>query len=409
MDLILRLAWRNIWRHSRRSVLTLLAIAFGVVLLIFNIGIQQGSYDVMIDNTVRMFHGHIQVQREGYLDTPRIRTSVPHVSKLAADLRKATGLETVSARATGFALVSSKLRSYGVIIAGVDPKYESKISSIPGTVRQGRYLSSPSAHEAIVGSSLAKNLKIKIGDELTLLGSGRDGSVAASVIPVVGIFNSGSVDFDRNMVHLPLQTFQELFTMGDHGHTVVLLAKNLEQLPDTIAKVRNHLGKDTKLVALDWEQLLPGIKELIELDIASSWFIYITLIVIITFSILNTFLMSVLERTREFGIMLALGFTPFRIGVLVMLEALVMTLLGIGIGLILGGAINYYFYVYGFSVPGMEEFAKQFNMPDSIKPQMSFFVFSIGPSVVLCATMIAALYPALRIRLLKPVDAMHAV
>ena len=409
MDLLLRMAWRNIWRHSRRSVLTLLAIAFGVVLLVFNIGIQQGSYDVMIDNTVRMFAGHIQVQRKGYLDTPRIRTSIPNVSKLAADLRKTTGLETVSARATGFALVSSRSRSYGVIITGVDPKYEPMVSSIPGTVRQGRYLSSPTANEAVVGSSLAKNLKIKIGDELTLLGSGRDGSVAATVIPVVGIFNSGSTDFDRHMVHLPLQTFQELFTMGDHGHAVVILSKNLEQLPDTMAKVKNYLGPDSKLVALDWEQLLPGIKELIELDIAASWFIYITLVVIITFSILNTFLMSVLERTREFGIMMALGATPFRIGILVMLEAFVMSLLGVGIGLLLGAAINYYFYVYGFSVPGMEEFAKQFNMPDSIRPQMSFFVFSIGPSVVLGATMIAALYPALRIRLLKPVDAMHAV
>jgi putative ABC transport system permease protein len=409
MDLLLRLAWRNIWRHGRRSVLTLLAIAFGVVLLVFNIGIQQGSYDVMIDNTVRMFHGHIQVQRKGYLDTPRIRTSIPNVSKLAAGLRKATGLETVSARATGFALVSSRSRSYGVIITGVDPKYEPRVSSIPGTVRQGRYLSGPTANEAVVGSSLAKNLKIKIGDELTLLGSGRDGSVAATVIPVVGIFNSGSTDFDRHMVHLPLQTFQELFTMGDHGHAVVILGKNLEQLPDTMARVKNYLGPDSNLVALDWEQLLPGIKELIELDIAASWFIYITLVVIITFSILNTFLMSVLERTREFGIMMALGATPFRIGILVMLEAFVMSLLGIGIGLFLGAAINYYFYVYGFSVPGMEEFAKQFNMPDSIQPQMSFFVFSIGPSVVLGATMIAALYPALRIRLLKPVDAMHAV
>lgn len=409
MDLLLRLAWRNIWRHSRRSLLTLMAIAFGVVLLVFHVGIQQGSYDVMIDNTVRMFHGHIQVQQKGYLDTPRIRTSVANVSKLAADLRKITGLETVSARASGFALVSSKSRSYGVLIAGVDPKYETKISSIPGTVRQGRYLSSPSAHEAIVGSSLAKNLKIKIGDELTLLGSGRDGSVAASVIPVVGIFNSGSTDFDRNMVHMPLQTFQELFTMGDHGHAVTMLSKNLEHLPGTMAQVQKHLGKDSKLVALDWEQLLPGMKELIELDLAVDWLIQITLVVIITFSILNTFLMSVLERTREFGIMLALGFTPFRIGILVMLEAFVMTMLGIVIGLILGACINYYFYVYGFSVPGMEEFAKQFNMPDSIQPQMSFYVFAMGPTIILCATMIAALYPALRIRLLKPVDAMHAV
>jgi ABC-type lipoprotein release transport system permease subunit len=409
MDLILRLAWRNIWRNRRRSLLTLLAIAFGVILLIFNIGIQLGSYDVMIENTVRLFHGHIQVQRKGYLDNPRIRKSIPAITALAARLRDQLGSKAVAARATGFALISSRSRSFGVMVVGVEPKYEPEVSSIPGTIRQGRYFKDASANEAIIGISLAKNLKIKIGDELTLLGSGRDGSVAATVIPVVGIFNSGSRDLDRSQVQLPIQTFQDIFTMQGQGHSIVLWTKKADQISAMLPRLKQLIPKDQDLVLLPWEKLLPGIKELIELDFASGWFIYITLIVIITFSILNTFLMSVLERTREFGLMLALGYTPLRIGALVMLEALMLTLLGIAVGLIIGACINTYFYIYGFSIPGMEEIAAQLNLPSSIQPKMSFYVFSAGPLVVLIATMLAALYPALRIRLLKPVDAMRSV
>jgi ABC-type lipoprotein release transport system permease subunit len=409
MDALLRLAWRNLWRHKRRTWLTASALAFSAMLLVFMITLQLGAYDMMIDVSLRVFTGQMQVQRAGYHDKPQMRTTVPEATKLAERLRAATGLAAIAARAQGFALASSASRSYGVPVIGVEPAHEPRVSTLPGLVKEGRYLSGPAANEAVLGARLARNLQVKVGDELTLLGSAKDGSVAATVVPVVGIFESGNPELDRHIVQLPLAAFQEVFGMGGDGHAIVVSGPDYERIAATKAAVRAQLGEQPGLVVLDWEELLPGVKQLIQTDRVQNWIVYIALIVIVTLSIMNTFLMSVLERTREFGIMLALGVSPLRIGMTVMLESLLLTLLGLAIGVALGGGIAVYFYFEGFTFPGMAEIYAQFGLPGVITPKLSLETFTLGPAVILVFTLAAALYPALRIRRLQPVEAMHAL
>ncbi len=409
MGITLRLAWRNIWRHPRRTLLTLAAIAFAAAILVFMVTLQLSSYDTMIDYTVRVYHGHLQVQPEGYLDKPQMRNTMPDARTLGSHVRKLSGLGAVSVRAMGFALASSKARTYGVQVIGVETEYEGKVSTIPGLVKKGRFLSSDDALEAVIGHVMARNLKLNVGEELILLGTGRDGSVAATVVPVVGIFESGSAELDRHMVQLPLGTFQDVFSMGDHAHAIVVVGDSLEQLAALMDGVRAGLPAESRLVVLSWEALLPGLKQAIQMDWASGWFLYLSLIIIVTFSILNTFLMSVLERTREFGIMLALGARPERIGAIVMLESIWLTLLGLVVGVAIGTAIVFYFHIHGFSYPGMEELAAYYNLPAVIKLTLSPLSLTLGPAVILFVTCAAALYPAFRIRLLKPVEAMRAV
>jgi ABC-type lipoprotein release transport system permease subunit len=312
-------------------------------------------------------------------------------------------------RAQGFALASSAERSYGVPVLGIEPGFEPRVSTVPHLIKEGRYLAGPAAYEAVLGAALARNLKLKVGDELTLLGSGKDGSVAATIVPVVGIFDSGNPELDRHLVQLPLATFQEVFSMGSDAHAIVISGPSYESIPQTKAQVATALAAQPGLVVLDWEQLLPGIKQLIQTDMVQNWITYIALIVIVTLSIMNTFLMSVLERTREFGIMLALGASPWRIGSLVMLESTLLTLLGLTLGIVLGGGIAVYFHFAGFTFPGMKELYAQFGLPGVIHAKLSFASFTLGPAVILVFTLLAALYPALRIRKLAPVEAMHAV
>jgi ABC-type lipoprotein release transport system permease subunit len=260
-----------------------------------------------------------------------------------------------------------------------------------------------------VGALLARNLRIGVGDELVLLGSGRDGSMAATVLPVVGIFTTGAPDIDRHMVQMPLATFQDVFAMGDHGHVIVVNARELDALGGLLAEVRALLPAGGELVALPWEEVLTGLKQLMQADMVQNWFMYLSLIVIVTFSILNTFLMAVLERTREFGVMLALGLRPLRIGAVVMLESLLLTLLGLAIGIAVGGGVVVYYYFAGFTFQAMEEIYAQFGLPGVIVPELSFVTLTLGPAVILAFTLLASLYPALRIRRLQPVDAMRAV
>jgi putative ABC transport system permease protein len=409
MAITLRMAWRNLWRHRRRTWLTASAIAFSALLLVFMITLQLGAYDMMIDTSLRVFTGQMQIQREGYLDKPRMRTSIPEARTLAERLRAQSPGATFAVRAQGFALASSGTRTYGVPVVGVEPAQEPRVSTIPTLIREGRYLSSIDAQEVVLGAALARNLRVAVGQELTLLGNGRDGSVAATVLLIIGIFDSGNPELDRHMVQIPLGTFQGSFSMGDHAHAVVVAGLPLESLPREALRLGALLPAEAGLVVLDWNRLLPGIKEAIQADMVQNWFTYIVLIVVVTFSILNTFLMAVLERTREFGIMLALGASPFRIGSLVLLESVLLTLVGLVIGVAAGGGVAVYFYYAGFTCPGMAELYGQFGLPGVITPKISFTTLFLGPAVIFCFTVAAALYPALRIRRLQPVEAMHAV
>lgn len=410
-DVILRLAWRNLWRNKRRTWLTASAIAFVTMLMVFLITLQLGSYDLMVDSSLRIFTGQMQVQRDGYLDKPQIRTIIPDALTLAQRLRQKPALNGVgiAVRAQSFALAASGTRSFGVQVVGTEPEFEARVSTIPGLIKSGRYLANASAQEAVLGAALAKNLHIKVGDELTLLGSALDGSVAATIVPVVGVFESGMRDLDRVLVEMPLHTFQDIFGMGQGAHAIALLAPDIKLLPLLQREVDRELPTTPKLVALDWERLIPGLKQLIQADWTTGWFTYIALIVVVTFSILNTFIMSVLERTREFGIMLALGATPLRIGTLVFIETALLALIGLLIGLGIGVLIAATLSVYGFTYPGLKELMGEYGLPGLIYPKLSATSILLGPAVILVFILLAALYPALRIRKLQPVEAIHAV
>ena len=405
---MVRLAWRNLWRQPRRTWLTAGAMVFSNVLLVFLISLQFGTYEMMIENTLKAFTGHLQVQAPGYKDEQKMRQSIPAVASLATDLRGSLDTGAVAARGFAFALASSADRSYGIQVVGVEPEFEPRVSSLPGLIDDGRYLDEGDAAEIVIGKVLADNLRIGVGDELTLIGSGLDGSFAAGIVNVVGIFDSGTADIDRGFAETPLVYFQDTFSMGDHGHSVVINAPGLPQVGDYTTRTVSLLPKEATLVVHDWNALVPGLRQAIEADLASAWFMYLVLIVLVAFSVLNTQLMSVLERTKEFGIVMSLGLTPGRLGRLVMLETALMGGLGLAIGAGLGALLVVWLSHQGFSYPGLEEMASRFNLPDRMYPQASIPAILLGPTIVFIATLLAALYPALRLNWLNPVQAMRA-
>lgn len=407
----LRLAWRNLWRHPRRTWLTVAAMVFSNILLVFLISLQLGMYQMMINNTLQVFTGHIQLQAPGYLDEPGIRKAISNVQALARSVRDDVPGVKASARAMGFALASSEQRSYGVQVLGVEPETEAQVSTLPGLIERGDYLSpqADAAGQVVIGSVLARNLKIGVGDELTLLGSGRDGSMAADVLTVSGIFESGMPDLDRALVTMPLSRFQETFSMREAGHAVVIKVDEFSQIEAKAAKLRREFGQRDDLVVHQWEELQPGLEQAIHADMASSWFIYGVLVVLVAFSVLNTQLMSVLERTREFGIVMALGLRAGRLARLVLLETALMAFLGLALGALLGGLLAALIGQVGFTYPGLEEMASRFNLPDRMYPEVSLLSILAGPVIIYFASLFAAVYPALRLFFLQPVAAMRAV
>ena len=412
MSIDVKMAWRNIWRNPRRSILTISAIAFASILLVFMLSWQFGSYDTMINSAVRIHTGHLQVQAKGYKEKNNIRLVVPDPAGVGRILDKTPGVAAYTFRANAFSLASSRERTYGIIVVGIDPVREAEVSTLRKLVRQGNYLSEGDSDQALVGELLAKNLQVSLGDELVLLGQGRDGTIAATVVKVKGIYSSGQDEFDRSSIHIPLKSFQDVYVMRGAVHEVVALCRSLEDVPAIKKAVAAGIQKmDTRhhLVALDWMELMPGLIQGIQMDLVSGLIFYFILIVVVAFSILNTFLMCIFERTREFGVLMAIGTTPRRLTKLLLIESTTMTVVGIVIGIIAGSLITWYFQVHGIVISGTSELLSQYGMPERMFPQLSLLSVSIGPGAVLVITLLTALYPALKVGRLRAVEAMTAV
>ncbi|HNP64941.1 MAG TPA: FtsX-like permease family protein [Woeseiaceae bacterium] len=382
-------------------------MVFANMLLVFMMSLQLGMYGLMIDNSLKLFTGHMQVQAPGFKDEQKMRQTVPDILPLAHSFREQLAHVQVAARGSTFALVSSEDRSFGIAILGVEAAFEPQVSSVPGLVDEGRYLASDDATEIVVGRVLARNLRAGIGDELTLLGSGLDGSFAATVVTVVGIFDSGVKDIDRSIAQIPIGLFQETFFMDGAGHQIVIVADDRDMIPALMPQVTGLLPPDSNLAVLDWNELQPGLKQAIQADMASSFFMYFILVILVSFSVLNTQLMSVLERTREFGIVMALGLRPGKLGRLVLLETALMGSIGLLLGAVAGGLLTAWFSSNGVVFPGMDEMAAQFNLPARMYPKVSLLTLFGGPAIVFAFTLVAAIYPAVRLNWQNPVDSMR--
>jgi ABC-type lipoprotein release transport system permease subunit len=406
------MAWRNIWRHPRRTILTISAVAFAAAILVFMLSLQLGSYETMINSTVKIFAGHLQVQAKDYKEKNDIRLVVPDPAAIGKILDNTPGVEAYTYRASAFSMVSSRDRTYGTLVVGVDPEKEANVSTLKKVIREGSYLTGDDYEGALIGELLAKNLRVDVGDELTVIGQGRDGSVAATLLIVRGIYKSGLADFDRSSVQISLRNFQDLYSMRGAAHEVVAIARSLRDVAAIKRSVEAgiaDIGNDHSLVALDWMELVPGLLQAIQLDLTSGMIFYLILIMVVAFSIMNTFLMAIFERTKEFGVLMAIGTTPRRLTKILLIESISMTMVGIAAGIILGSIITLYFQSHGIEFAGSAEIMSEFGISGKLYPRLSIISATVGPTLVLAMTFLAALYPAMKIRKLRPVEALsHA-
>ena len=410
-SLTTQMAWRNVWRNPRRSVLTMSAVAFAALVLIFMLSWQFGSYETMINSAVAVHSGHLQVQAEGYLKKRGMRRVVKHPEEVTRIIARIPEVKAFTTRACAFSLTSSDKRSYAALVVGIDPAREPEVSTLKTLVRRGAFLAPDDRHQALLGRLLARNLKVGLGDEIVLLGQGRDGSIAASAVRVKGIFSSGQDEFDRSTLQIPLAAFQEIYAMGGAVHEVVIRGRGLEVVPRIEAAVSSGLANAKAgdgLVVLDWKELMPGLVQSIQMDLVSGLVFYVILIVVVAFSILNTFLMAVFERKKEFGVLMALGSKPNRLSAMILTECGLMTGLGIGAGILLGSIVTLYYQAHGIAFSGSSEVLRQFGLPERMYPELSLLSIAAGAGVVLIITSFAVVYPALRVRRLRPVEALAA-
>jgi ABC-type lipoprotein release transport system permease subunit len=402
MKLLLKLAWRNIWRNKRRSLLTLLAISFATFASIAMRGIQLGTYEVNIKNIVGLFTGYLQIQQRGYQGNPSVNKSFIPREDLITTVENISEIKGYAPRVLSEGLISFRDNSQGAAIFGIIPEKEKTVSTIMNKVKDGKFFLSDSTNEIVIGYKLLQNLNAKIGDEAIILSQGFDGSLGNLKFKIVGTIKLGSPEFDGMAVCIGLRTAQELLGMYNRINSFAISLDDLYKIPEVQEELKEKIS-DENLKVLSWEEIMPDFKQSIEFDNVSGIFFLGILIVIVTFGILNTVLMSVTERFREFGVTLSIGMLNRKLVYLIFLEAIYITIIGLIIGNIIGYFINLYIVFNPIEFGG--EFAsmyEEFGWLPVIESTLQLSIFINTSLSILVISLLACIYPVYKVYKLEP-------
>ncbi len=404
--MFISLAVRNIVRNARRSLLTVTGIAVGLAALLFLWGFNDGVHNSMTRNLQETIVGSIQIHAQGFFRQPRLERVIPD-TQAATHVVQAVAGNRYSLRLQAFALAAGGDNSEGLVMLGIDPGMEHRISRLHEKVGQGRFLRPGDTHACVLGAATARNLGLHVGDELALLAEDRYRALAAERFQLVGIIESGEMGIDRGLAIVPLAFMQRMLAMqGRVSHIVLQVPR--EHLEATTADLRDRLNR-ARYEVLRWYDMYPMMRQWVDLE-NGFYYIFLTIVLAIVASgIMNTMLMSMFDRIHEFGVMMALGCGRWRLACVVVAESVLLGLAGMLAGTAAGLGLVAFFHTHGINLASQMDTISRFYIDPVIRTEIDTAHLLHTVLAVLAAAVIAAALPAWRAARLEPVQAIRHV
>ena len=411
MASLIKLAWRNVRRNRRRTMITAMATIVSVAMLILFNGLLTGFLGPTINNNVELETGHIKIYPRGYHEkahTMPIDMHVNNYNELILVTEEVADVEYVTPRIKASGTLIANQASSIVIVNGIDPESDVKIRDLEKRITQGQYLAGNDTDSTILGASLADVLDVELNDVVSLSSVAADGSVVNATFKVKATFRTGFPSYDRSMMFIPLSQAQNLFKLDDNKATEIVIAVDQpeqakEVANNIVAKIEEE-GHDYEV--LHWEQLAPELMQFVEMENGMLGIIALVVIVVASVGILNTMIMAVYERIKEIGVLAAFGYKRRDILLSFLLEGLMIGLVGASVGCLLGVGITQYLSIIGLEIPGaaVVEF-----MDPNVYPRLSMYDVAYPFLLAVVITLLAALYPAYKASRMEPVEALRHV
>jgi ABC-type lipoprotein release transport system permease subunit len=407
--MLLRLAWRNLWRRKRRTLITALSIAIGVALCIFFTGVSDGMYGRIISMATRLGSGHLVVESPDYRDDQDLENSLTAGDNLIELIQQQPGVEGYSLRISGPGILSS---SYGTVGGGFDavqPDLDREISLLANKIVEGRYLESGS--DIIIGSEVVRKLKVKLGSKVVLTTQDRDGETVQELFRVSGIFKTSSPMLDGFYFQITLAKAQKMLGMAAGEVTQLGIYLTEENQMEGVAAVLESSGElvAAGAVVVPWQQVLKDLADYIKVDNAFNYVFQVLLFLVILAGVLNTVLMSVMERTYEFGVLLSIGMSRLRLMALVLVECAMLGAVGTAAGAVLGWLENAILKRHPIELELSSSSVGGFFFEPSLMMNIAAFHFVFTLTAVFVLILVVGIYPAWKAGQVEPVEALHTL
>ena len=402
-------AWRSLWRNRRRTLITLAAIALSIMLVQAFHNLSVGVYARMIDDGVRAGSGHLAVYRDGYLDGREETLSfAPGV--LTAQVRALPGIAQVLPRLYLPALAQSSYDSRGILLIGVEPAAERAVNPFLKELPEDGMLRDLDSRDAVIGKRLLDDLKLAVGLKLVVTAQHRDGTLHSELLRVRGVVKTGIADVDGSLLMVGRDRAAQLAGMPGEIHELAIILDRAADESRVFPALATLTANRRELSAVSWTTAMPNLANAIKLDYASQKFIFVIILLIVTIGVVNTLLMSVMERLREFGVVLALGSSPARLRRLVLLEALLLGTVAAAVGCLLGALTTWYLVEVGIDLKSLIPETLEFGgvvFDPVLRATWDLSWMARITVYVIGLTLLAALYPAIKAGRVTPAEAMR--
>lgn len=402
--MIAKLIWRNLWRNSRRTFITIASIAFAVLFAILMQSLQEGVFNNLIKNVVNYYTGYVQVHHKGYWDEQILENSFTEDAQLFTKLRKNKAVTEIVPRLETFVLASNKNITKGCVLIGTDTEKERRLTQLQNKIIKGSYFEN-NDEAVLLSEGLAKRLQIKVNDTIVLYGQGYQEVMAAGKYPVKGILHLASPEMNDNFVYLPLKTCQYFLTAENRVTTVSLGIDNPKNAEKLTRELENSISKDYEVMT--WQELMPDVANHIKADGFSFYIFSGILYLIIGFGLFGTIMMMTVERTFEFGMLLAIGMKKSTLKIILWSETVLITLCGILLGMLLSFPVTAYLKKNPMQLTGdLAKSYEQFGFEAIFPTEVDINIFINQSLIVMVMALLIGLYPLWFVNSLNPVKAM---
>jgi putative ABC transport system permease protein len=408
MGKLVRMAWRNVWRNKRRTLIAVVAIGLGLVFLVFMDGSIAGFQQAIFGNAVRLQGGNVQVHAPGYGEKAKRLPLLPLVDAEAVvrAARAQSQVVAASRRISTGGFVSSREATMPVIITGIEPELEAPVGLLAGNISQGRYLTAGDEDLILIGQAMATRLKVAVGDRITLLGRATHEQMRRRTMTIVGIYDLGLPEAEKQMVYISLAEAQTLFGLRDQATEVVVALQSVGQEKAVVAALQAALPA---YEVASWQELNPEMNQSLQVDKQVMSIFGMVVLLIAGVGILNLMLMAVFERTREIGLLAAMGLKRHEILGLFLLEGVLIGLLGSLVGGVLGGLVVSAVGQTGIRLSIAEMGEMMALLGDRLYPMLRIDLLLGRALTVAVIAALASLYPAWQASKREPAEALHYV
>jgi ABC-type lipoprotein release transport system permease subunit len=406
--MILQMGWRNIWRNKRRTAVILAAVVIGVWAMIFMGALMRGIADQMVKNSIATLTGHIQVQDAAFRNDPVIEHFITDPAALDPVLARLPADARWTKRIRVNAIVANARHSDGVMLAGIDPGREAAISFIGDAVYQGRYLNDDDPYGIVVGRALLEKFETRIGHKLVLMSQGADGEIASRAFRIVGVFRAELEATEKQYLFVTLPAAQQMLKAGDEVSEIAILLGNYRDATAVADTLRAGIA-DQKLQVYTWQELLPLVSSIMKMYDGFILIWFVVVFIAMGFGLVNTILMAVFERVREFGLLRSLGMKPRLVVAEVLAESFFLLAIGTLAGNLLGLASCWLLSGNGIDLSAFAQGMEFAGMSRVIFPVVQARDVIGADLTVFLLGILVSLYPAVKAARFTPVEAMTHV